>query len=168
MGAYILVVDDNPLNLKLAADVLEIDGFRVSKAANAELALERIREEMPDLMLMDIQLPGMNGLALTRLLKSSSATQNIPIVALTAFAMNGDEQRALDAGCAGYLTKPIDTRTLSVQVAEFLRARSRRSVKILVVDMSSDLKLARVLHGWPCRDRGYGRDGAGLDSRNAA
>jgi len=141
------VVDDNPLNLKLAADILESDGYHVNRAPSAEAALERIREQIPDLILIDIQLPGMDGLALTRALKSDSATQGIPIIALTAFAMKGDEQRARDSGCEGYLTKPIDTRALSAQVAGFLKPGSRRaSVKVLVIeDFPPDRKLARIL-----------------------
>jgi two-component system, cell cycle response regulator len=147
LKARILVVDDNPLNLKLAADVLESDGYHVNRAPSAEAALERIREQIPDLILMDIQLPGMDGLALTRALKSDSATRGIPIIALTAFAMKGDEKIARESGCQGYLTKPIDTRTFSAQIAEFLKPGSRRvSVKVLVIeDFPPDRKLARIL-----------------------
>jgi two-component system, cell cycle response regulator len=150
LKARILVVDDNPLNLKLAAEVLESDGYHVNRAPSAEAALERIREQIPDLILMDIQLPGMDGLALTRALKSDSATQAIPIIALTAFAMKGDEQRARDSGCEGYLTKPIDTRTFSARIAEFLKPGSRRaSIKALVIeDFPPDRKLARILLSW--------------------
>jgi CheY-like chemotaxis protein len=108
----------------LAAHVLECDGYLVNQASSAEIALERIRELTPDLILMDIELPGMDGLALTRILKADSATQGIPVIALTAFAMKGDEQRARDAGCEGYLTKPLNTRTLSAQITEFLQARN--------------------------------------------
>jgi CheY-like chemotaxis protein len=124
MTARILVVDDNPSNLKLVAQVLECDGYLVNQAASAEIALEQIREGIPDLILMDIELPGMDGLALTRLLKADSVTQGIPVIALTAFAMKGDEQRARDAGCDGYLTKPLNTRTLSAEISEFLQARN--------------------------------------------
>jgi CheY-like chemotaxis protein len=121
MAARILVVDDNPSNLKLASRVLECDGFVVQQAESAEIALERIRELTPDLILMDIELPGMDGLTLTRLLKNDFATRGIPVVALTAFAMKDDEERAREAGCAGYLTKPVNTRTLATLVAQFLR-----------------------------------------------
>jgi two-component system cell cycle response regulator len=141
-ASRILVIDDNPVNLKLASRVLQSDGFVVEQAPSAEIALERIRELPPDLILMDVQLPGMDGLALTRILKADSATRHIPVIALTAFAMKGDEERAREAGCAGYLSKPVNTRTLSKQVAEFLEAR----MKILVVeDTPSDLKLARAV-----------------------
>jgi CheY-like chemotaxis protein len=118
--ARLLVVDDNPTNLKLVSDVLEFDGFEILRAADAEAAQETIRNSPPDLILMDIAMPGMNGLTLTRLLKDDPTTRHITIVALTAFAMKGDDQKAKAAGCDGYITKPIDTRKLSGQVAEFL------------------------------------------------
>ena len=132
-AARILVVDDNPANLKLASRVLQSEGYLVEQAATAEDALKRIREQvpdlsLPDLILMDIELPGMDGLSLTRVLKADAATQNIPVVALTAFAMKGDEQRAREAGCVGYLSKPVNTRTLPAQVAEFILPK----IKVLI------------------------------------
>jgi CheY-like chemotaxis protein len=120
-GPCILVVDDNPTNLKLASDVLGFDGYRVLKAADAEAAQEIITTARPDLILMDIALPGMDGLTLTRQLKADARTRPIVIVALTAFAMKGDDVKAREAGCDGYITKPIDTRTLSDTVARYLR-----------------------------------------------
>ena len=117
----ILVVDDNPINLKLASDVLESAGYQMLSAADADAALAVIRQAPPDLILMDIALPGMDGLTLTRQLKADQATERIAIVALTAFAMKGDDQKAKEAGCDGYITKPIDTRKLPGQVAEILR-----------------------------------------------
>jgi CheY-like chemotaxis protein len=124
-SSRILVVDDNPTNLKLAADVLECAGHNVLKAEDAEKAQEVIRRSPPDLILMDIALPGIDGLALTRKLKAEAATRDICVVALTAFAMKGDDQKAREAGCDGYITKPIDTRALPDQVAEFLRSRDK-------------------------------------------
>ena len=121
MSALILIVDDNPINLKLACDVLEFAGYTIVKAEDAEQAQEVLLYTMPDLILMDIALPGMDGLAFTRKLKAEARWKHVPIVALTAFAMKGDDQKALAAGCAGYITKPIDTRKLPQQVAEFLR-----------------------------------------------
>jgi CheY-like chemotaxis protein len=115
--ARILVVDDNPINLKLACDVLEWSGYEVSAAVDAEQALEEIGQSKPDLILMDIGLPGMDGLTLARKLKAGEATKHIRIVALTAFAMKGDEQKVLEAGCDGYISKPIETRALAAQVA---------------------------------------------------
>jgi CheY-like chemotaxis protein len=122
VNACILIVDDNPTNLKLVSDVLQFDGYRILKASDAESAQEIVRSTPPDLILMDIALPGMDGLTLTRLLKTEEATRRIVIVALTAFAMKGDEARARDAGCDGYITKPIDTRTLPGAVAGYLHA----------------------------------------------
>jgi CheY-like chemotaxis protein len=120
----ILIVDDNKTNLKLASDVLSFDGYEILNANDAESAQEIIRRRPPDLILMDIALPGMDGLTLTRLLKADEATRHIVIVALTASAMKGDDARAREAGCDGYITKPIDTRTLPDAVAEFLRVRA--------------------------------------------
>jgi CheY-like chemotaxis protein len=119
----ILIVDDNRTNLKLASDVLAFDGYEILNANDAESAQEIIRNTPPDLILMDIALPGMDGLTLTRLLKTNEATRDIVVVALTAFAMKGDDARAREAGCDGYITKPIDTRTLPEAVAGYLRAR---------------------------------------------
>ena len=129
-GASILVVDDNSTNLKLVADVLEFEGHRIFRASDAEVAQEIIRATPPDLILMDIALPGMDGLTLTRRLKSDEATRHITIVALTAFAMKGDDARAREAGCDGYITKPIDTRTLPGVVTAYLShpGRGRQGV----------------------------------------
>jgi CheY-like chemotaxis protein len=121
MTATILVVDDNPANLTLVCDVLEAEAFTLLRADNAQHAQALLEAARPDLILTDIQMPGMDGLAFTRLLKADPALRHIPVVALTALAMKGDEQRALDAGCDGYITKPIDTRKLPKQVAEILR-----------------------------------------------
>jgi two-component system, cell cycle response regulator DivK len=116
----ILVVDDNPRNLKLAFDVLEDAGYEVVEAVDAEEAQSMIDRNLPDLILMDIALPGMDGLTLTRKIKANERTKYIRIIALTAFAMKGDDQKALAAGCDGYITKPIDIHQLPVQVAEIL------------------------------------------------
>ena len=123
MTIQILVVDDNPTNLKLAADVLEMAGYSTIKAADAEEAQKILQQTTPDLILMDIALPGMDGLTLTRKLKADKRLQHVPVIALTAFAMKGDDQKALDAGCSGYITKPIDTRKLAQRVSDFLKAR---------------------------------------------
>jgi CheY-like chemotaxis protein len=116
----ILIVDDNPSNTKLLAFLLQSKGYEVRTAANADEALTSIAERRPRLILMDIQLPGMDGLTLTRQLKADPATKDISIIAATAYAMKGDEARALAAGCDGYLTKPIDTRQLPADIARFL------------------------------------------------
>jgi CheY-like chemotaxis protein len=122
MKASILVVDDHPANLDLASAVLEIDGYVVQKAADAEEACEMLQHWLPDLILMDIGLPGMDGLTLTRQLKAQPRTRGVRVVALTAFAMKGDDAKAYAAGCEGYITKPIDTRRFATQVASYLGA----------------------------------------------
>ena len=121
MSAKILVVEDNPINLKLVSEVLEFEGYDILKAVDAEAAQVVLAATLPDLILMDIALPGMDGLTLTRKLKAEERTRGIRIVALTAFAMKGDDQKAFDAGCDGYITKPIYTRKLPDQVAEILQ-----------------------------------------------
>jgi CheY-like chemotaxis protein len=116
----ILVVDDNDAGQLLVRTVLELEGFRVDSAGSSEQVLERLNVRTPDLILMDVQLPGQDGLALTRQIKADPATAAIPIVALTAHAMPGDREQALAAGCIGYISKPIDTRLLGDQVRGFL------------------------------------------------
>jgi len=123
MGARILVVDDNPVNLKLAAEVLRLEGYDVLRAADAEQAEAILMHEVPDLILMDIALPGKDGLALTRLIKADPRLKHVPVIALTAFAMKGDEARAREAGCDDYITKPLDTRVLPRRVAALLKGR---------------------------------------------
>ena len=129
MNAKILVVDDNPTNLKLVADVLGFEGHEILRAVDAEEAQVVLAGTLPDLILMDIALPGMDGLTLTRLLKADPRTRHIRIAALTAFAMKGDEQKALDAGCDGYITKPVDTRKLPAQVIEILQRTATPTIK---------------------------------------
>lgn len=116
----VLVVEDNEANQLLARAVLEQEGFTVTIAGSADDALEQLSESRPDLILMDVQLPGQDGLALTRRLKADPATATIPVVALTAHAMPGDGELATQAGCAGYITKPIDTRSFASLVGGFL------------------------------------------------
>jgi CheY-like chemotaxis protein len=116
----ILVVEDNPTNQLLASSVLEREGFEVTLAESSVVALELLTAIRPDLILMDVHLPGIDGLTFTRALKSAPETAGIPIVAVTAHAMNGDREQALAAGCAGYISKPIDTRTFGAQVQGFL------------------------------------------------
>lgn len=120
MSPTILVVDDNPTNLKLVSDLLEFEGHAILKAGDAEEAEVVLARTLPDLILMDIALPGMDGLTFTRKLKADPRTSHVCIVALTAFAMKGDDQKAFDAGCDGYVTKPIDTRTLPAKVMSYL------------------------------------------------
>jgi two-component system cell cycle response regulator DivK len=116
----ILIVDDNPVNLKLIRILLTGEGYDVHTVNNAEEALRVLRELRPRMILMDIQLPGMDGLALTRRLKADPATRDIMILGLTAYAMKGDEEKMLAAGCDGYIAKPIDTRTLPGVIQRYL------------------------------------------------
>jgi len=116
----ILIVDDNSVNIELAAFTLEADGLTVCSASNASDARKAIDEDPPDLVLMDIQMPGMNGLEFTRRLKEDPATSAILILAFTAYAMKGDESRMRAAGCDGYIAKPIDVRTFAATVRTFL------------------------------------------------
>jgi two-component system, cell cycle response regulator DivK len=117
----ILIVDDNESNLRLMEAILSVEDYGVKCAKDAEEALELLRDWRPQLILMDIQLPGIDGLELTRRLKQDPRYRNIVIIALTAYAMKGDEDKARAAGCDGYITKPIDTRTLPAVLARHLR-----------------------------------------------
>src|SRR5258705_3658191 len=116
----ILIVDDNPLNMKLVNVLLAGEGYHVRTAADADEALTVLTECHPRLILMDIQLPGIDGLELTRRLKADPSTRDITIVGLTAYAMKGDEQRIRAAACDGYIPKPIETRTLPGSIKTYL------------------------------------------------
>ena len=129
MKKRILLVEDNLLNLELATDLLEVAGFIVCQAQTAEAGLRIAREQSPDLVLMDLSLPGLDGLAATRALKADLATHHLPVIALTAHAMKGDEALALSAGCDGYLTKPINTRTFAATVAAFIADANDRAAE---------------------------------------
>ena len=118
-----LIVDDNAINSELAAFVLEAAGYAVECVANATEALQSIEAGHPDVILMDIQLPGMDGLALARALKDDPATRDIAIVAFTAYAMKGDEAKMRAAGCDGYISKPIDVSTFAAQLRASLPPR---------------------------------------------
>jgi two-component system, cell cycle response regulator DivK len=122
-GETILIVDDSPVNLKLAKVLLLKEGYQVQTAADAEEAMKSLEASKPRLILMDIQLPGMDGLELTRRLKASPETKDIRVVALTAYAMKGDDDKAMAAGCDGYITKPIDTQALPGLIAEILNKK---------------------------------------------
>ena len=116
--ARVLVVEDNPANMTLATFLLQSAGHTVVTAANAEIGLMLARAEQPDLILMDIQLPGMDGLEATGLLKADAATRAIPVVAFTALAMKGDEERIRAAGCDGYIAKPMRYKDFLATVAQ--------------------------------------------------
>lgn len=125
MTATILVVEDNLLNFKLAAAVLEHAGYRVLHATDGGEGVAIARRQRPDLILMDIQLPGLDGLAATRLLKSDRKTSRIPVIAMTAFAMTGDGERMRAAGCDRYIAKPFSYKELLAQVDALLGTAER-------------------------------------------
>ncbi len=119
-GEPILIVEDNLVNLKLVKILLTAEGYDIRTAINAEEALVILETFSPKLILMDLQLPGKNGLELTRELKSKLKFQNILIIALTAYAMKGDDHKAKAAGCDGYMTKPISITTFPKEIADYL------------------------------------------------
>ena len=175
----VLVIDDNPLNLELASFVLETDGLLVDLAKDATEARQQIDRSRPGLILMDIELPGLDGLALTQPLKADPATAQIVVIAFTAYAMRGDEFRLRAGGCDGYLAKPIDISTLASRVRAFiagsaqctsaspaqLGARAQRQLRLA---RAPNLRCAatarrpgpcRRQHGW-CGSAGSGRSTA--------
>ncbi len=119
-GEKILVVEDIPMNMELVTDLLEVAGYKVLQAEAAEAGIEMARIEAPDLILMDIGLPGMDGLTATGILKQDQLTKDISVIALTSHAMKDDEEKIKAAGCDGYITKPIDTREFPKTVAGFI------------------------------------------------
>ena len=116
----ILLVEDNEANQLLASSVLELSGFVVDVAGDSTEARAILARTSPDVILMDVQLPGLDGLSFVKQLKAEAATARIPIIALTALAMAGDRERNLAAGCDGYIVKPINTRTFASEVGTFL------------------------------------------------
>jgi two-component system cell cycle response regulator DivK len=122
--ARILVVEDNAKNLKLVKDVLQFAGFEVTEARSGEEGVDLARRLLPDLVLMDLQLPGIDGLEAMRLIRADKATTGLPVVAVTAFAMKSDRSQALLAGFDGYIAKPISVRDFPDQVRSFLRIGS--------------------------------------------
>ena len=117
----ILVIEDNDLNLKLVKSLLKLGNYTTLEAADAETGIRLAREKKPDLILMDIQLPGMDGLTATKILKEDGALERTPIIALTSHAMDGDEKKAKEAGCNGYISKPIDTRIFLQSIQDYLK-----------------------------------------------
>ena len=116
----ILIVDDDPISLKLARDVLQANGYLTIEASNGKQALELAKANKPALILMDIRMPVMDGLEATRYLKKDATTRDIPTIALTASAMKHDEEGMRQAGCDGYLTKPLDIQQLLKEIAKYL------------------------------------------------
>lgn len=120
MQKVILIVEDDPQNRKLFRDLLAFRGYTTLEAMDGKQGVEIALERKPDLIVMDIQMPVMDGLEATRILKADDATREIPVIALTALAMEGDEERILEAGFDGYIAKPIDTREFLKMVSEYL------------------------------------------------
>lgn len=116
-----MIVEDNQDNRELLIKILKVKGFRIIEAVDGEDALQKVSIERPDLILMDISIPKIDGYEVTRRLKNQPDFQDIPIIALTAHAMKGDREKALKAGCDGYITKPINIRELPNQVIDFLK-----------------------------------------------
>jgi CheY-like chemotaxis protein len=117
----VLVIEDNVLNMKLVRSLLNLAKYKVLEAVDAEKGIHLAREHRPDLILMDIQLPGMDGLSATRNIREDAELKTIPVVALTSYAMQGDDKKAREAGCTGYISKPIDTRTFIATISQYLK-----------------------------------------------
>jgi two-component system cell cycle response regulator DivK len=120
MAKTVLIVEDNELNMKLFHDLLEAHGYRTVETRNGVEVLDLARQHHPDLILMDIQLPEISGLEVTRWLKDDAELKLIPVVAVTAFAMKGDEERIRDGGCEAYLSKPISVGKFIETIRQFL------------------------------------------------
>jgi len=119
MGQVILIVEDEPMNLKLIRDLLQVSGYMTLEAIDGKQGVKIAKAQKPDLILMDLQLPVVDGFEATRILKVDERTRDIPIVALTAYAMKGDEGKVRAAGCNGYIPKPIDTRGFLNKITEY-------------------------------------------------
>lgn len=117
----VMVVEDNEKNRKLMRVVLKAKGYNIIEAATGEEALNLLENQKPDIILMDIQLPGIDGLTLIKQIKASVLTKDIPIIAVTAYAMKGDEQKILDTGCNAYVSKPINTQELPLIVEKYIK-----------------------------------------------
>jgi CheY-like chemotaxis protein len=117
----VLIIEDNELNMKLVRSMLKLSHYQVLEAKDAESGILLAREYSPDLILMDIQLPGIDGLDATKIIKKDPILKHIPVVALTSYAMQGDEEKAISAGCTGYIAKPIDTRNFLDILSGYLR-----------------------------------------------
>ncbi len=120
MAKLITIIDDEPKNITLLRDLLQVSGYSTNEATNGKQGVELAKTSKPDLILIDIQMPEMDGLEATRILKADATTRNIPVLALTSYAMKGDKERILEAGCDGYLAKPLDIKELLKTVAEYL------------------------------------------------
>jgi CheY-like chemotaxis protein len=164
----VLIVEDTPVNLKVMRVLLTRQGFDVRTATTAEEALQVLKEFTPRVVLTDIQLPGMDGLELIRRLKSDPSTHDTIVLAVTAFAMKGDEAKAFEAGCDGYVTKPIDTRTFPVLIRQYLnRAREASEETVPAEPYLVELRQEFVAEGMQQCKQLAGKLGAGFDQKEA-
>lgn len=122
-----MVVEDNEKNRKLIRVVLKAKGYNIIEATTGEEALSLLQKQKPDIILMDIQLPGIDGLTLIKQIKAEAKTSDIPIIAVTAYAMKGDEQKILDTGCDDYVSKPIDTQALPLIIEKYIKRDGKNS-----------------------------------------
>jgi CheY-like chemotaxis protein len=120
----VLVIEDNELNMKLVRGLLSLEDYTMLEATDAEAGIKMAMQHRPDIILMDIQLPGMDGLEATKIINADDDLKEIPIVALTSYAMQGDEEKAELAGCSGYLTKPIDTRSFLDSISRIINRKN--------------------------------------------
>jgi CheY-like chemotaxis protein len=129
----ILVIEDNELNMKLMRGVFRMGNYQIIEAYDAEIGIRLAREHQPFLILMDIQLPGMDGLKATQIIKADPELKDIPVVALTGFAMQGDEEKAIDSGCDGYITKPIDVQEVLKIINSFCNGQAPNKKRHMVI-----------------------------------
>ena len=123
MGKTILIVEDEPKNLKLLRDLLQRFGYEILEASDGEQGVKSAGEKMPDLILMDIMMPKMDGLEATRIIKADIKTKHIPVIALTSYAMKGDREKTIEAGCDGYIAKPIDIKEFLKTIETYLTVK---------------------------------------------
>ena len=123
MGKTILIVEDEPKNMKLLRDLLQRFGYEILEASDGEQGVKSAGEKMPDLILMDIMMPKMDGLEATRIIKADNKTRHIPVIALTSYAMKGDREKTIEAGCDGYIAKPIDIKEVLKTIETYLTVK---------------------------------------------
>jgi len=134
MGKTILIVEDEPKNMKLLRDLLQRFGYEILEAPDGEQGVKITGEKIPDLILMDIMMPKMDGLEATRIIKADNKTKHIPVIALTSYAMKGDREKTIEAGCDGYIAKPLDIQEVLKTIEHFLTAQEKVSSPDKLID----------------------------------
>ena len=134
MGKTILIVEDEPRNMTLTRDLLKISGYETIEAVDGRQGVEKAKSAKPNLILMDIMMPKMDGLEATRIIKADNNTKHIPVIALTSYAMKGDREKTIEAGCDGYITKPIDIQEVLKTIEHFLTAQEKGSSPDKLID----------------------------------